>query len=137
MPIDRSAVGAGALLGLAVAVPAIVVAQLVDAVVGLGRDSNVWFVFYLVFLAGLVAAGHRSARRRPDAPFAHGAGAALAAYLVLALATTVVRAVRGRPTDPVQLVFHGFMSASAGILGALLSTRRPRAHGRPAEEPGA
>jgi putative membrane protein (TIGR04086 family) len=121
---DWSAVGKGGLLALAVAVPAILAHEVIDAVAGLDPDSDLVLLFYVAVLAGLVLGGRLAGLRRPDAPFTHGALAALSAYAVLALVTTVVRLADGEAVEPVGLLFNAFMAASAGILGGLLATRR-------------
>ena len=119
MTIDWRAVGAGALVALAVAVPVILAGQ------ALPRGSSLVVVLYLVLLAGLVAGGRRAGRRRPDAPLTHGALAALATTGALLLAIVVVRRVAGESApNLVAVVFNLLMAASAGILGGLLSTRK-------------
>ena len=125
--LDWRAVGAGAAVALAVAVPVIVAGQ------ALSPGSSLVVVLYLVLLAGLVAGGRRAGRRRPDAPLTHGAVAALAATATLLAVIVVVRQVAGESApNVVAVVFNLLMSASAGILGGLLSTRKA-----PAPEPPA
>lgn len=123
--VDPRAVAVGAVLALAVAVTSIVTAQVIDATVGIDPGSNLVFLFYLVVVGGLVAGGRRAARRRPDAPLAHGALAALAAYAAIAVVSAVIRLATGRSPDAVALVFNALMSATAGIVGGLtVSWRR-------------
>lgn len=130
MRIDWRAVGAGAVVALAVAVPVIAAGQ------ALPRGSSLVVVLYLVLLAGLVAGGRRAGRRRPDAPLTHGALAALVTTGALLATIVVVRRVAGESApNLVAVVFNLLMAASAGILGGLLSTRKAPA--APAPEPPA
>jgi hypothetical protein len=123
--LDLRAIALGAALAVAVAAAAIVAVQLIDAAVGLDRDSNLLLLFYAVLLGGFVAGGRLAASRRPDAPLAHGALAAVVAYVVLIGVISVVRLAGGRAApDPVAVVFNGLMSASVGILGGFLAARR-------------
>jgi len=120
--LDGRAVLAGAIVGLVVAVPTIVLSSLADA----HPRSNAVFLPFLVYLAGLVAGGWRAGRLRRDAPLSNGGVAALAAYAVLAVAASVVRVVSDRSLDVVSLAFNAFLAGSAGILGGLLASwRRP------------
>ena len=117
--LDWRAVGAGAAVALAVAVPVIAAGQ------ALSPGSSLVVVLYLVLLAGLVAGGRRAGRRRPDAPLTHGALAAVTATATLLAAIVVVRQVAGESApNVVAVMFNLLMSASAGILGGLLSTRK-------------
>ncbi|MFP5317016.1 MAG: hypothetical protein ACLGI2_01835 [Acidimicrobiia bacterium] len=124
--IDWRAVGAGAALALAVMVSTMVAVEVVDATVGINPGSNWVFLFYLVALGGLAAGGRLAARRRPDAPLAHGLLAALAAYAAVAGLGIVLRLTVDRGPDPVALAFNALMAASAGILGTLVAERASR-----------
>ena len=123
MKIDRPAVLAGARLAVIVGAASIVVAQAVKSLTDV--DANL--LLYLVLLGGLTAGGMVAGRRQPQAPLTHGAVAAMAAYVVLIAAVTVVRLALDREVaDPVSLVFNGLMAASAGIFGGYLALVRPR-----------
>jgi hypothetical protein len=124
--IDWRAVGAGAALALAVLVATMVLVQVVDATVGLGAGSNGVFLFYALALVGLAAGGRAAARRRPDAPLAHGLLAALTAYAGVAALGIVLRLTVDKGPDPVALAFNGLMAASAGILVTLVAERSAR-----------
>lgn len=127
MKLDLRAVAAGALLAGGIASAAILAVQLINAAVGLNRDSNLVLLFYAVLLGGLVAGGRLAAQRRPDAPLAHGALAALLAFVAVIAVIAVVRLATGRVgPDPVAVVFNGLMSASAGIFGGFLALRSGR-----------
>ncbi len=118
--LDGRAVVGGAIVGLAVAVPTIVVASVVDV----DADSNAVFLPFLIYLAGLVAGGWRAGRLRPDAPLSNGGVAAIATYAVLAVVASVIRVASDRSLDVVSLAFNAFLAGSAGILGGLIATRR-------------
>jgi hypothetical protein len=129
--LDGRAVLEGAGVVLAVAVPTLVAGVVLDP----GDESNVILLLYGLVMVGFTLGGVWAARRRPDAPFANGACAALAAYAAIALVTSVVRLVRGRSFEPVPLLFNAFMAATFGIIGALLSGRPgagPPGRSRPA-----
>ena len=120
--LDGRAVTTGAVVGLVVAVPTIVLSSVLDV----DPRSNAVFVPFLVYLAGLVAGGWRAGRLRPDAPLSNGGVAAIAAYAVLAVAASVIRVASDRSLDVVSLAFNAFLAGSAGILGGLIASwRRP------------
>ena len=122
--VDRRSVGAGAVIGIAVAVVMILFWVTLDALADIGEESNLVFLPYLVVVGGWACAGFVSARRRPEAPFTHGAlAAALAAAVVVAL-VIVVRLALGDPVKWSAMLSHVMVAASAGILGALVSTVR-------------
>ncbi len=129
--LDGRAVAAGAIIGLAVAVPTIVISSIAD----LDARSNAVFVPFLVYLAGLVAGGWRAGRLRPDAPLSNGGVAAVAAYAALAVVASVIRVMSDRSLDVVSLAINAFLAASAGILGGLIATWRRRPESAPERRP--
>lgn len=121
LTVDRSAVLAGARLAVMVGAAAIALAQAITSL----TDSDANLPLYLVLLGGLGAGGRLAALRQPLAPLTHGALAALAAYVVLIVAITVIRLALGKEVaDPISLVFNGLMAASAGMFGGYLAVRR-------------
>lgn len=118
--IDRSAVLAGALLALAVAVPTLLAGVVIDP----DEESNLVLVLYAAVMVGFALGGWRAARRRPDTPFSNGALAALAAYAAIAVAASIIRVARGETPEAVPLVFNGFMAATFGIVGGLVASWR-------------
>jgi len=120
------AVGAGAALALAVAVPTIVVSSLV----GIDSESNLVFVAFLIYLAGQALGGWQAARRQPDAPLSNGAMAALVAYVGIGLVASIIRVGRGESLDPESLILNAFLAASAGIFGGMVAMRRQPPVGR-------
>ena len=130
--LDGRAVLAGALVGLIVAVPTIVLSSLADV----DPRSNAVFIPFLVYLAGLVAGGWRAGRLGPEAPLSNGGVAALAAYAAVAVVASIIRVTSDRSLDVVSLASNAFLAASAGILGGLIAgwRRPPRATPRPNPE---
>lgn len=122
---DRVAVDAGALLrgaavGFVAAAVAILSWQLCDAVFDLG-DSSLVFAFYLVVLAGWVAAGVVAGRRAVHAPYTHGVLAAVVSFVPIALVGLVLAAARGDEVPVVEMAFNLLVAGSAGVLGGLLA----------------
>jgi putative membrane protein (TIGR04086 family) len=136
LAISWETVGRGAGFALAIAVPAIVAAEVIDAVADLDPESNFIFLFYVLVVAGLVLGGWRAGKQAPDAPLSHGALAALVAYAVIAVGTSVLRLAGGDGVDAIGLVFNAFMAASAGILGGLVAGRRSASPGSEVRDPG-
>jgi len=128
--VDRSAVLAGALLALAVAVPVLVAGVIIDP----AEESNVVLLLYAAVMAAFALGGRRAARRRPDAPFSNGAVAALAAYAVIAVVASIIRIARGETPEAVPLVFNGFMAATFGIIGGLMAGWRGFSRRKPPPE---
>jgi len=126
--ISGKAVAAGAVLALAVAIPVVAIVAVVDATVGIRCRSNGVVVPYLVILAGMVLGGRRAALRQMDSPLIHGALAALAAFVVVAVGNGLGRALSQPsshcPRSALAPVFNALMSASAGIAGGFLAARR-------------
>ena len=121
--VDRRAVTAGAAVAVAVAAVAIALAQAISSF----TDNDANLPLYFVLLGGLVTGGRVAALRQPLSPLTHGALAAVSALVVVIAAIVVIRLALGRElADPVSLVFHLLMAASAGICGGYLATRRPR-----------
>ncbi len=126
--VDRRSVGAGALVGIAFIFPAVIAFQIVDAVSGIDCDSNLNLVFFVPVLVAWVAGGWVAARRQPDAPFTHGALAALSSFAVFAGTRVLTHALishRDSCSDDIVkiLTFNGFVAATSGIIGGLLAGR--------------
>lgn len=138
--VDRRAVLSGAVLALALAVPTVVGVQAYNALVGIPDDSNLWFAAAAVLFVEMMLGGSRAARLRLEAPFTHGAMAALLGYvpiLVISLAVALVKKPISANQIPglVSAVLFGLLLfASAGIFGGLLATRPGR--GRRRHRPG-
>ena len=122
--VDRSAVLAGAGLGVVVGAGAIIVSQAIASLTD--SDSGLLlFLLFAVLLGGLAAGGRRAALRQPTSPLTHGSLAALAAYAALLAGVTAIRLALGKEVaDPVYVVSNALWAASAGMLGGYLALRR-------------
>jgi putative membrane protein (TIGR04086 family) len=118
--VDGRAVGIGALVAIAVALPAALVAQVVvdDA------DNSLSFVFFALVLFGFAAGGFAAARHAPHSPFSNGALAALAAFVVIQGLGAIRRAVVDDPVSLANVVFTGLLAYAAGLLGALVAAKQ-------------
>jgi hypothetical protein len=131
--VDRRAVLVGAAYALAVALPNFIAFQVVDAVWGIGCDSNVNLLFWLVGESAWVLGGWRAARTRPEGAFANAALAVLAAYALVA-AMNVAILVLTDPSQPCQsdrerlvsFAFNTAMAAAGALLGAVVALRTGR-----------
>lgn len=129
---DARAVGAGALLAIAVALPAAIAAQVVAG----DSAGPPAVVLSVVALAGLSFGGFRAARRAPAGPLANGAVAALAAFGAIQGLGIVRRLATGDALpDPAGLAFAGLLACSCGLVGAVASRRRETVE-RPADGRG-
>jgi hypothetical protein len=139
--VDWASVGLGALIGLAVYVPTFALVQLVGSRRGgVACASRTPGQLFVVVLAGWALGGWVAARRRPDLPFVHGALAGLLSYAPVAVTSAVVRAVRhhasasasasAKANFALVIVFIACLAVMAGLIGGLVSTRRPRASSR-------
>ena len=98
--VDARAIAIGALVTLAIAVPAAILAQVLDEAGSVDDDSTWLMALFAVILAGMVAGGYVAGTRRPDAPLTNSALAALGAYL-LVQAIGAVRLLATGSTWPV------------------------------------
>jgi putative membrane protein (TIGR04086 family) len=125
--IDRRAVGAGALVALVIAVPPTLVAQALNAL-DVIDDGSAWLVLFLpIVLAGFFAGGYAAARRSTDTPFAHGALAALLAFVTVQVIGVVRQLVAGDSIAWAGIVFNALLSACVGTLGAMVAIRKVEA----------
>jgi predicted permease len=126
-PLDWRAVGAGALLTLAVALPPTLLVRVLKGDDLEGRESNLWVVPVLAIFAGFALGGHLAARRRPVRGLQHAAAAAGVAFLGAAAYSIVRHLVTGDGLSAkllVSLVLLGTITISVGILGGYVAVRR-------------
>lgn len=119
MRLDGRAVGAGALVALAVAVPVATVGSVL-----LDDGSDAVFAFAVLSLAGFFAGGWVAGARRPLAPGRHGAAAALAGFAVAQAVAAVLQSARDEDLRPVAWVFNALLATSVGLLGGATAGRR-------------
>jgi hypothetical protein len=119
--LDGRSVGTGALVAMAVAIPVATIGSVV-----LDDGSDLVFAFAAVSLVGFLAGGWVAASRPPAAaaPLAHGAAAALAAFVVAQVIAAVLQVVRDEDLTPVAWVFNALLAAAIGLLGGYLAGRR-------------
>jgi hypothetical protein len=124
--IDRRVLLAAAGVVFSVAIVAQLAFAVADNVVDFGPDSNWPFVFYALFLGGVVAGGWVAGRARPEAPLAHASLAALGALIGIAIVTVVVDAALGHGilNNLVKLVAQFPAIIGLAALTAYLVARR-------------
>lgn len=124
--IHPPAIGLGALVTLAVAVPVALLGQTLDEV-GIVDDDSMWVIpVFALILVGMVAGGHVAATRRPDAPLVNGAGAALCAYVVVQAIALVRLATSDETIFWAAIPFFALLTAAAGMAGGLIADHRAR-----------
>lgn len=123
--MNTPAVVTGAAVGIAVALPAALVAR------GLDDGSAVVFALFALVLAGFAVGGAVAASRRPDAALLHGIAAAGAASLVVLMVGAVVQAVEGDDLRPLTSLVNLVLAGTMGALGGLVAERRAERTGRP------
>lgn len=134
--LDLPAIGRGALLGLAVVVPA----SLADLALSSVEDRDEgWLVFTLfaVILGAFFLAGYRAAVTSTGSPYTHGALAGLAVFvfwipLRVATRALVGEQLLGREGDDAMKIAEALMTAalfamSFGILGGFVAAIRRKA----------
>lgn len=119
------AIGAGVLAALAVAVPAVLIGQIVDAISDDGAGSLLFVVLGLVVVAFGVG-GFVAARRHPMVPLANGAAAALGAYAVVQIIAVIRLIVAGDDVAWAAVPLFTLVAILAGVIGATVAdTRHP------------
>ncbi len=125
-PIHPPAVAIGALVTLAVAVPAALLAQTLDAT-GRVEDDSAWLlVLFLVIVGAMVAGGYAAAVRRPDAPLTNSALAALSAYVLVQSVGIIRLLASGDSVTWAALPVFALLSAASGMTGGLYADHRAR-----------
>jgi hypothetical protein len=120
--LEPSAVGAGAVLAVVIALPAALVGE--AAVDGDEDPSGLVLLCFVVVLLAFVAGGWLAARRAADAPFSNGAVAALVGFAVIQLGGVVVTVVEDEPVRGASIAFSALLATASGLVGALVATRR-------------
>ena len=119
--LDRGALRAGALTAAAVAVPAGVIAQVLDD----GDDAG-WLVTVLglVVLGGLVLGAAIAARRqREGTPLTHGMVTAVGVFVVVQAAGVLRRTLSGDDVTWSRLLSNLLLSMLAGVAGGMIGSR--------------
>lgn len=125
------AIGLGALVTLAVAVPAALVGQTLDES-GIVDDDSMWVLpVFLVVLVAMVVGGYVAASRRPDAPLLNSAGAALVGYVIVQSVAIVRLVAQDEEILWAAIPFFALLTAAAGMTGGLIAEHRARKPRRP------
>ena len=128
--LDRSALGRGVAAGVAVVGPA---AGLSAALVDADDEGTgaLGVVLFAVIVLGFAVGGAVPARRGVPLPFTPGAVTGVTTFAVVQAAVLVVSAAVGREGDVsiTALLVNGLLASSAGMIGAMLASRRGRRHG--------
>lgn len=124
--VDLRAVALGALMTLAIAVPAALLAQTLDEAGTLDDDSGWLLVLFAVILGGMVAGGYVAASNRPDAPLTNSALAALAAYALVQTVSAVRLLAEGDDVTWLAIPFFALLASASGMAGGLLADHRAR-----------
>ena len=130
LKLGWGAVGKGAGVALALAIPTWVVLRVLMAAAHVAKDSNWWFVGFALFLVEMGFGGAVAADARPDDPLTHGGLAGLVAFSPV-LVAVLVSGIATSAADQVArllivVVFYALMFGSAGIIGAMVASRPGR-----------
>ena len=120
--LDARAIGAGALVALAITVPVGIAARVLDARDVLDVDSSWVFAFLALIVVGLGLGGYIAARRQPAAPLANGAVAALVALVVVQLIGIVRQLADGEDVRWLAVVFAAVLAGACGVVGGLVAS---------------
>ncbi|MCB1005240.1 MAG: TIGR04086 family membrane protein [Acidimicrobiales bacterium] len=123
--LDGRAVLLGGVVALAIAVPPAVLAQVQsdrDALEG----SNWVLVLFAVVLLAFVVGGYVAADRADGDPLAHGAVAAVAAFVVVQGYGVLRRLADGDEIRWLGMLFALLLAGSCGTVGAILASVRGR-----------
>jgi hypothetical protein len=117
---DASAIRAGALLSLIVAVPLWVAASWAQ---GAGR-SGLTLILTLGALGGFTfgAAGAAWSQRK-GLPLAHGLVTSVGTYLLVQLVVSIYRVANGESINWFRILFFVTVAAGAGLIGGFLGMR--------------
>ena len=114
----------GAVVALAIAVPAALVSQALTSTDALDSDSNWLVLFVVVVIAAFGIGGWTAARHETPSPLRDGATAAFLAYAVVQTVGVIRLLVAGDEIEWVKIAFNGLLAASVGATGAIFAQRR-------------
>ena len=119
--LNGKAIRDGAITAGLIAAPAGILAQvLADG----GQRRTLAGLFYLAVIVAFVLGGRRAARNQPDTPLAHGAAAALLAFVVVQGFGLLRRLATGNAISITGIVFAALLSSTCGMLGGFLAARK-------------
>jgi hypothetical protein len=116
---DVDALRAGASVCVTLAVPLRILAAVV------GSDSGglnaVFFILFVAFF--VIGAGCAAWVQRVGTPLSHALVTAIGTYVLIEIAFTIVRFVRGTDTQWLQVFFTLSVISAAGLVGGFLGSR--------------
>jgi putative membrane protein (TIGR04086 family) len=115
--LDPRAAGRGALIAVAVALPAAVIQNVVTG-------SSLRSLLFLVIIGAFAVGGWVAGRSRPDRALTNGAAAAMAGYLAVLAISTMVRLGRGAGPALAAVPLSMLIALSCGLLGGYVAFRR-------------
>lgn len=122
--LNRSAVLAGAVACLVLAVPAAIVTAVLGDDDG-GTDQSNWvLVAFLVIVVAYLLGGAVAGRRAPTVPFINGAAATFLAFAGVQVVGVVRRIIADETISIGALVFNALLAPSIGVVGAWFGARR-------------
>jgi hypothetical protein len=135
--VDWRAVARGALSGLSLIIPIVVVTEVLDANVDDFSDSTWVFVPFVLILFAYAASGYAGGRLGSWAPYTHGILASMAALAAWLLFRVVERLARGEDIGfgPRELLTNAMFAAGLGLFGAAIAARAPAPLDEPHEGP--
>jgi putative membrane protein (TIGR04086 family) len=121
--IDWPAVRAGAIAGIAIALPLAILAQVV-----VGDDNDgvpvLGWVLYLAVLLCLVFTGWVASRQAGETPYVTGAVAALATFVAVQAIGIISVSIRGDDVSVPSIVFNALLAYGCGLLGAAIVVKQ-------------
>ena len=125
--VDWAVVARGALSGLVLIIPIVIITEILDANVDNFSGSRWVALPFVLILFAYAAAGYAGARLAPQAPYTHGILASLGSLLTWLLIRVVERLVRGAAIGfgPRAVFTHVMFAAGLGLFGAAVAGRAP------------
>lgn len=125
--IDLRSVAQAALLALAVAVPPVVIVNILKSDDPPGQESNLWLLTPVALLAGFALGGYLAGRWHRRTPMMHAAAAGGLAFAVLFVVGVARRLVGGDGVDlayVIRLLLLAQICVSTALLGGYVAGRR-------------
>jgi putative membrane protein (TIGR04086 family) len=116
--LDPSAIVRGAVTAAAIALPAVIIQNLVD------EHSSLRGLLTLLIAGAFALGGFQAGRVHPARAMTHGGLAALLGAAALALVSILTRTARGASVSPGNLVVALGICLSCGVLGGYLAYRQ-------------
>lgn len=118
--LERRSVLIGAAVTIVLAVPPAVIGLLLSEDDTMEGSSWVPFLFAWIVLSFFIG-GWVAARGQPHAPLAHGAFAALTAYVLVQGVGVVRHLISGEDLSWLSIAFSALLASSTGTLGGIMA----------------